>query len=103
MSYNLTSIKHPHVKASLLQDRIGKTLLSHAIEANNYDLVKVLVDNGANVAGIRVRENEVTDVTVPLYQKALRRDLDVNIVKLLQTVLPDDLEHEEKDQVGWKH
>jgi len=40
-----------------------------------------------------------TEVTVPLYQKALGRDLDVNIVKLLQTVLPDSIEHMEKDQV----
>ena len=40
-----------------------------------------------------------TDVTVPLYQKALKKDLDVDIVKLLQTVLPDSREHEEKDVV----
>lgn len=33
-------------------------MLSHAIEANNYELVKLLVDNGANVAQVRVRENE---------------------------------------------
>lgn len=82
------------------RDRIGKTLLSHAIEANNYELVKLLVDSGANVAQIRVRENEQTDVTVPLYQKALRRDLDVNIVKLMQTVLADGTEHQEKDVSG---
>ena len=41
-----------------------------------------------------------TDVTVPLYQKALRKDIDLNIVKLLQTVLPDSREHEEKDSVS---
>ena len=43
-----------------------------------------------------------TDVTVPLFQKALRKDIDVNIVKLLQTVLPDcdSREHEEKDVVS---
>ena len=43
-----------------------------------------------------------TDVTVPLFQKALRKDLDVNIIKLLQTVLPDcdSREHEEKDVVS---
>ena len=44
--------------------------------------------------------NFQTDVTVPLYQKALRKDVDVNIVKLLQTVLPDSREHEEKDTVS---
>ncbi|XP_052268283.1 uncharacterized protein LOC127869655 isoform X2 [Dreissena polymorpha] len=82
------------------RDRIGKTILSHAVEVNNYELVKLLVDNGANVAQMRVRENEKTNVTIPLYQKALRRDLDVNIVKLLQTVLHDDREHSEKDQNG---
>ncbi|XP_060599332.1 uncharacterized protein LOC132752936 isoform X2 [Ruditapes philippinarum] len=82
------------------RDRKGKTLLSHAIETNNYEMVKLLVVNGANVAQVRVRENEQTDVTVPLYQKALRRDLDVNIVKLLQTVLTDSTEHQEKDVNG---
>ncbi|XP_045174795.1 uncharacterized protein LOC123536065 isoform X3 [Mercenaria mercenaria] len=82
------------------RDRKGKTLLSQAIETNNYEMVKLLVDNGANVAQVRVRENEQTDVTVPLYQKALRRDLDVNIVKLLQTVLTDSTEHQEKDVNG---
>lgn len=82
------------------KDRIGKTLLSHAIDVNNFDLVNLLVENGAHVGQIRVRENEETDVTVPLYQKALRKDVDVNIVKLLQTVLPDSREHEEKDTNG---
>ena len=42
-----------------------------------------------------------TDVTVPLYQKALRRDLDVNLVKLLQSVLTDSTEHQEKDVVSF--
>ncbi|KAL4224476.1 hypothetical protein ACF0H5_015177 [Mactra antiquata] len=80
--------------------RIGKTLLSYAIEANNYELVQLLIDARANVAQVRVRENEQTKVTVPLYQKALRRDLDINIVKLLQRVLMDSSEHEEKDCNG---
>lgn len=82
------------------RDRLGKTLLSHAIESNNFEIVKLLLENGAHVAQIRVREHEQTDVTVPLYQKALRRDLDPNIVKQLQTILPDSREHEEKDCNG---
>lgn len=41
-----------------------------------------------------------TDVTVPLYQKALRRDLDVNIVKLLKSFLTGSTEHQEKDVVS---
>jgi len=36
--------------------------LSHAIEANNYNLVKLLVDHGANVAQVRVRENEEVSI-----------------------------------------
>lgn len=82
------------------RDRIGKTLLSHAIETNSYRMVKLLLDHGASVAQVRVRENEQTNITVPLYQKALRRDLDVNIVKLLQSVLTDNTEHQEKDVNG---
>lgn len=82
------------------RDRLGKTLLSHAIEVNNLDLVTLLIEHGAHVGQIRVRENEETDVTVPLYQKALTKDSDINIVKLLQTVLPDSREHEEKDSNG---
>ena len=42
----------------MFQDRKGKTLLSHAIEVNNFDLVKLLIQKGAHVAQIRVRENE---------------------------------------------
>ena len=40
------------------QDRLGKTLLSHAIDVNNLDLVTLLIENGAHVGQIRVRENE---------------------------------------------
>jgi hypothetical protein len=42
------------------QDRIGKTLLSQAIEANNLELVTLLVDSPARakIKGIRVREHE---------------------------------------------
>ena len=44
--------------AIFLQDRLGKTLLSHAIEVNNLDLVSILIEHGAHVGQIRVRENE---------------------------------------------
>ena len=33
-------------------------MLSHAIETGDFDLVKVLLEHGAHVALIRVRENE---------------------------------------------
>ena len=45
-------------KNYFLQDRLGKTLLSHAIEVNNLDLVTLLIEHGAHVGQIRVRENE---------------------------------------------
>lgn len=42
------------------KDRIGKTLLSQAIDANNLELVTLLVDSPAcaRIKGIRVREHE---------------------------------------------
>ena len=63
------------------------------VSAVNLDKDKILLF-GKEVNGLLQ-----TDVTVPLYQKALKKDLDVDIVKLLQTVLPDSREHEEKDVV----
>ena len=48
----------------LFQDRKGKTLLSHAIEANNLELVKLLVTQGKAKIDIRVREDG--DVSIKL-------------------------------------
>lgn len=41
-----------------VQDRIGKTLLSHCIEQHNTELVRLLVEHGARVNQIRVRLHE---------------------------------------------
>ncbi|KAL5008968.1 hypothetical protein ScPMuIL_014549 [Solemya velum] len=81
------------------RDRLGKTLLSHAVESNNLELVQLLVNNGARVSHIRVREHELTNVTIPLFHKALRRDVDPSIAKFLHSV-QDPVEHLEKDCSG---
>ncbi|XP_022307637.2 uncharacterized protein LOC111113633 isoform X1 [Crassostrea virginica] len=84
------------------KDRIGKTLLSQAIEANNLELVTLLVDTPAKakIKGIRVREHEGTNVTVPLFHKSLHPDINIDIAKYLHTVMKDPSEHSEKDKNG---
>ncbi|XP_048729288.2 uncharacterized protein LOC125646798 isoform X3 [Ostrea edulis] len=84
------------------KDRIGKTLLSQAIEANNLELVSLLVDAPARakITGIRVREHEETNVTVPLFHKSLHLDINIDIAKYLHSVMKDPSEHSEKDKNG---
>ena len=38
------------------QDQYGKTLLSHAIDSNNFEVVQLLVSAGARINQIRVRD-----------------------------------------------
>lgn len=84
------------------KDRIGKTLLSQAIDANNLELVTLLVDSPAcaRIKGIRVREHEGTNVTVPLFHKSLHPDINIDIAKYLHSVMRDPSEHSEKDKNG---
>ncbi|XP_061167109.1 putative ankyrin repeat protein RF_0381 isoform X3 [Saccostrea echinata] len=84
------------------KDRIGKTLLSQAIESNNLELVTLLVDAPARakIKGIRVREHEGTNVTVPLFHKALHPDINIDIAKYLHSVMKEPSEHSEKDKNG---
>lgn len=81
------------------RDRIGKTLLSHVIEQHNMELVKLLVEHGARINQIRVRQHEDTDVTVPLFHKCLCDNECQDIAKFLNPLM-DPSEHKEKDQAG---
>ncbi|KAJ8299189.1 hypothetical protein KUTeg_023249 [Tegillarca granosa] len=81
------------------QDNIGETLLSHAVEANNLDIVKLLLAHEAKINQIRVREEETSDVTVPLFHKALQPHIDQEIAKHLHTKM-NISEHSEKDCDG---
>lgn len=65
----------------LLQNKKGKTPLVCAIERQNTELVKVLLNAGAAVTGLRVQENDEIDTTVPLLFVALTRDMPLEIVK----------------------
>lgn len=81
-------------------DRQGKTLLSHSIEANNIDLVRLLVDKGgAKVNGIRVRESKMSEESVPLFHKCLKAGLNPEIAKFLNARM-DVNERLEKDKNG---
>ncbi|OWF53007.1 uncharacterized protein LOC110446964 [Mizuhopecten yessoensis] len=81
-------------------DRTGKTLLSHAVEANNIDLVRLLVDRGgAKVNAIRVRESGMVEETVPLFHKCLKAGLNPEIAKFLNARM-DIKERLEKDKNG---
>lgn len=81
------------------RDRIGKTLLSHVIEQHNLELVKLLVEHGARINQIRVRQHEATDVTIPLFHKCLCDNECQDIAKFLNPLM-DPSEHKEKDQDG---
>ncbi|KAL3842174.1 hypothetical protein ACJMK2_020217 [Sinanodonta woodiana] len=103
----LKKMKNKETLQSRFRDHKGKTLLSHAIEANNLELVQLLVENGANVNQIRVRESQeditsdtsLTEATVPLFFKSIQADLDPNIAKYLDNV-QKKIEHTEKDCEG---
>ncbi|XP_041366605.1 serine/threonine-protein phosphatase 6 regulatory ankyrin repeat subunit A-like [Gigantopelta aegis] len=82
-----------------LRDRLGKTLLSHAVENNNLQISKMLVDAGARIKDIRVKEQEKDSATVPLFHKALRKGADEDIAKYLFSV-QDPTELLEKDANG---
>ncbi|KAK3101294.1 hypothetical protein FSP39_002450 [Pinctada imbricata] len=97
------------------RDKMGKTLLSSAVESNNLDIVMLLVEHGARFRAVRVREDErvrfilikviddkigQSDVTVPLFQKAINPDLNPEIAKYLNSKLTDTSEHMEKDVNG---
>ncbi|XP_060074500.1 uncharacterized protein LOC132554211 [Ylistrum balloti] len=81
-------------------DRKGKTLLSQAIEADNIDLVRLLVDKGeAKINAIRVRESGMSEETVPLFHKCLKAGLNPEIAKFLNARM-DVMERLEKDKNG---
>ncbi|XP_064634100.1 alpha-latrotoxin-Lhe1a-like isoform X2 [Lineus longissimus] len=63
------------------RNKKGKTPLVCAIERQNTELVKVLLNAGAAVTGLRVQENDEIDTTVPLLFVALARDMPLEIVK----------------------
>lgn len=79
--------------------RYGKTLLSHAIDANNFEIVQLLVNAGARVNQIRVRDNGRSNDTVPLFFKALRQDIHPDITQYLHSN-QDPYEMQEKDTRG---
>ncbi|XP_033751863.1 uncharacterized protein LOC117335785 isoform X1 [Pecten maximus] len=81
-------------------NRTGKTLLSQAIEANNIELVRLLVDKGkAKVNAIRVRESGMAEETAPLFHKCLKAGLNPEIAKFLNSRM-DINERSEKDKNG---
>lgn len=81
------------------RDQYGKTLLSHAIDSNNYDVVQILVLAGARVNQIRVRDKGRGPTTEPLFFKALRKDINPDITQYLHSV-QDASEMFEKDVDG---
>ncbi|RUS75612.1 hypothetical protein EGW08_016638, partial [Elysia chlorotica] len=81
------------------KDRHGKTLLSHAIESNNLEVVQMLVHAGARINGIRVRESARSQHTVPLFHKALKKDIKVEIAHFIHSQM-DPREMAEKDRHG---
>ncbi|KAK7098777.1 serine/threonine-protein phosphatase 6 regulatory ankyrin repeat subunit B-like isoform X2 [Littorina saxatilis] len=81
------------------RDQYGKTLLSHAIDGNNYEVVQMLVTAGARVNQIRVRDKGRGPETVPLFFKALSKDINPDITQFLHSV-QDASEMLEKDTRG---
>nr|KAG5699467.1 hypothetical protein BaRGS_016313 [Batillaria attramentaria] len=81
------------------RDQYGKTLLSHAIDSNNYEIVQMLVTAGARVNQIRIRDRGRSQTTVPLFFKALRSDISPDITQYLHSV-QDASEMLEKDVNG---
>ncbi|XP_076450960.1 uncharacterized protein LOC143286908 isoform X2 [Babylonia areolata] len=77
----------------------GKTLLSHAIDSNNFEVVQLLVTAGAHVNQIRVKEKARGRATVPLFFKALRKDIQPAITQYLSSI-GDPSELLEKDTRG---
>ncbi|KAL8623804.1 hypothetical protein ACOMHN_059885 [Nucella lapillus] len=77
----------------------GKTLLSHAIDSNNFEVVQLLVTAGAHVNQIRVRERGRSQETVPLFFRALRPDINPDITQYLHSA-QEPTELLEKDSRG---
>ncbi|XP_025084720.1 uncharacterized protein LOC112558479 isoform X2 [Pomacea canaliculata] len=92
-------IHHGYCINTRFRDKYGKTLLSHAIDSNNYAMVRLLVSAGSRVNQIRVRVNEQSKETVPLFFKALKMDIDPGIPQFLYSV-QEDSEMMEKDENG---
>lgn len=81
------------------KDRYGKTLLSHAIESNNLEIVQMLVNAGARINGVRVRETARSQHTVPLFHKTLKKDIKPEIAHFIHSQM-DPKEMAEKDRHG---
>ncbi|XP_012941148.1 serine/threonine-protein phosphatase 6 regulatory ankyrin repeat subunit A [Aplysia californica] len=97
--HEILSSRRDYTVNTRFKDKYGKTLLSHAIESNNLDIVKMLVAAGARVNGVRVRENGKSAHTVPLFHKCLRKDLQPEIAHFIHSV-QDASEMLEKDHKG---
>jgi len=97
--HEILSTRQDYTVNARFKDRNSKTLLSHAIESNNLDVVKMLVSAGARVNGVRVKETGSSAKTVPLFHKCLKSDLQPEIAHFIHSV-QDPGEMLEKDHTG---
>ncbi|XP_048242590.1 putative ankyrin repeat protein RF_0381 [Haliotis rufescens] len=81
------------------RDRLGPTLLSHAIESNNLDIARLLVEGGSRVNRIRLREHDTVTTTIPLFHKALQKGVSQGMAQYIFQV-QDYTERTEKDSSG---
>ncbi|XP_046546139.1 putative ankyrin repeat protein RF_0381 [Haliotis rubra] len=81
------------------RDHLGPTLLSHAIESNNLDIARLLVEAGSRVNRVRLREHDTVSTTVPLFHKALENGVSQEMAKYIFAV-QDYTERTEKDSRG---
>ncbi|KAH9495846.1 hypothetical protein Btru_015239 [Bulinus truncatus] len=80
-------------------DAYGKTLLAYAVDSNNLEIVKLLVEAGAKVDKVRCKENGGSLHSSPLFHRILKPDVNIEIPKYLLGVQSDG-EINERDMNG---
>ncbi|XP_067655159.1 putative ankyrin repeat protein RF_0381 [Haliotis asinina] len=81
------------------RDRLGPSLLSHAVESSNLEIARLLVEAGSRVNRVRLREHDTVSTTVPLFHKALQNGVSPEMAKYIFAV-QDYAERTEKDSHG---